>query len=130
MNKYDYYQKNTSIFANIRVVKFMKQSSIKTSFDKDKIYKTLFDSATEGLVLVNESGEILFTNNSLTEMFEYEESGLIGQKIEILIPSSYQKNHVRKREGYTKAPEKRQMGAGMNLMGVKKGGVEFPVEIS
>ena len=123
-------RKKTSILADICSAKIMKQSSVNTSFDKDKIYKTLFDSATEGLVLVNESGEILFTNNSLAEMFEYEESDLIGEKIEILIPSSYRKNHVKKRDGYTKAPEKRQMGAGMDLMGVKKSGVEFPVEIS
>ncbi len=130
MTKHDYYQKKTSIFADISIVNQMKKSSAATNFDKDKIYKTLFDSATEGLVLVNESGEIIFTNNSLSEMFEYEYEELVGEKIEILIPSAYRKNHVKKRDGYNKAPEKRQMGAGIDLMGVKKSGLEFPVEIS
>jgi PAS domain S-box-containing protein len=54
---------------------------------------------------------------------------LIGQKIEILIPRRYHKNHVGYRTGYSKQPVKRQMGKAQTLYGIKKSGEEFPVEI-
>lgn len=54
---------------------------------------------------------------------------MIGQKIELLIPKRYHKNHVSYRTGYSKQPVKRQMGKAQTLYGIKKSGEEFPVEI-
>lgn len=98
--------------------------------DHNKIYQTLFDSAAEGLVLVDETGNISLVNKSLLDMFCYEEDEIVGQKIETLIPSRYHTSHLSHRKEYNAHPRKRQMGQGMNLAGVKKNGEEFPVEVS
>lgn len=95
-----------------------------------EIYQKLFESAAEGLVLVDSNGRINLVNESLLNMFGYSQDELIGEKIEALIPRKHHSSHVKKRADYNKAPKKRRMGQGMNLAAVKKDGTEFPVEIS
>ncbi|GAA4466441.1 hypothetical protein GCM10023093_20590 [Nemorincola caseinilytica] len=69
-------------------------------------------------------------NKYIEQQFGYEPGELIGQKVEILIPARYGTKHVKHREHYSGNPHSRPMGLGMELWGVKKSGVEFPVEVS
>ncbi len=94
------------------------------------LFKILFDSAGEGLILLDENGQIILTNPRLKELFGYDEEELIGEKIEILVPERFKEKHKGHRGGYMKQPEKRSMGANLDLWGMKKSGEEFPLEVS
>jgi PAS domain S-box-containing protein len=107
----------------------MKPEIIKQLESKD-IFRVLFESAAEGLVLVEKTGVILMINPRISEMFGYNENELIGKKIEILIPEKYRTRHIEHREHYIESPKKRSMGHGMDLSGQRKDGSTFPVEIS
>lgn len=98
-------------------------------FDKTHMI-SLFENATEGIILTNRDGEIVLVNPAAEKMFDYKAEELTGKKIEILVPNQYRKGHVRLREGFHKDPEDRVMGHGRDLHGTKKNGVEFPVEVS
>ncbi|MBI4793477.1 MAG: sigma 54-interacting transcriptional regulator [Deltaproteobacteria bacterium] len=50
----------------------------------DKNGYRIIDSMTEGLLLVNPSGKILYTNNALEQLLHYEHDELIGKNCEIL----------------------------------------------
>ncbi len=89
----------------------------------------LFLYATEGILAVNDKGEITRVNPSAERLFGYEKDELIGKKIEVLIPKRFS-NHIDQREKFSHNPHARSMGAGMELYGCKKNGTEFPVEIS
>ena len=105
-----------------------KQNELLTEKQK---FEALFQYASLGILVVNESGEIILANNFLLSQFNYNNADeLIGEKIEILIPMRYHKHHVGHREGYTANSVKRPMGLGMDLFGIKKDGVEFPLEVS
>ena len=91
---------------------------------------SLFENATEGLVVTNSKGDIVLVNPSACRMFGYEAEELVGQKIELLIPSQYRKSHVKLRDGFYEDPKNRVMGHGRDLRGEKKGGETFPVEVS
>ncbi|HEX8316655.1 MAG TPA: PAS domain-containing sensor histidine kinase [Flavisolibacter sp.] len=91
---------------------------------------SLFQNATEGLVITNSQGLIILINPSACRMFQYEEEELIGQPIELLIPASYRKQHVELREQFYKDPKNRVMGHGRDLNGERKDGTPFPVEVS
>jgi PAS domain S-box-containing protein len=49
--------------------------------------------------------------------------------IENLVPERFRRNHPSHRENYNAHPRARQMGAAMNLFGLRKDGTEFPVDI-
>jgi len=98
--------------------------------DEDKdIFKLLFESAGEGMVITSDRGVIELVNPILLKMFEYKIEELLGQPIEILVPDSAKGKHEAHRDGYTKKPKDRRMGGDMNLLARKKNGEEFSVEI-
>lgn len=92
--------------------------------------EALFLFATEGILVVNERGEIIRINPSAEKLFGYSKDELLGKKVETLVPRKLAKQHVEHREKFNEAPHARAMGKGIELFGLKKDGKEFPVEIS
>ena len=107
----------------------LDQQRIKKLEGQD-IFRILFESAGEGLVLADNSGMLLMVNPRVEEMFGYEKDELVGQQVELLIPEAIRHQHVSHREGYVSHPKKRSMGRGMDLTGRKKDGTTLPIEIS
>lgn len=96
-----------------------------------KLFQTLFDHASIGIIVVNSLAEIVAINKFAEQQFGYsEQDDLLGKKIEILIPGRFHHRHEKHRDGYMHDPKSRPMGIGLDLYAVKKDGSEFPVEIS
>ncbi len=93
-------------------------------------YEAFFNKASIGIILVNEQAEIILANPFLLQLFGYELEELFGKKIETLIPQRYHTQHSKDRNGYIQNPKSRPMGTGLDLFGIKKNGLEFPVEVS
>ena len=91
---------------------------------------SLFENATEGIILTNGQGHIVLANPAAEKMFGYTLNELTGQPVEVLIPGNFRPGHKALREGFHKHPSNRSMGAGRDLFALKKNGQEFPVEIS
>lgn len=101
------------------------------SLQGNQLFEALFQNGSLGILVINKDGEIVLVNNFLLGLFGYDNSNeLINKKVELLIPSRFHHHHVKDRDGYIKKPERRPMGIGRDLFGVKKDGGEFPVEIS
>ncbi|MBX7181671.1 MAG: PAS domain-containing sensor histidine kinase [Bacteroidia bacterium] len=98
--------------------------------DSKEGVEALFLFATEGILIVDSEGKITEANPSAERLFAYDSGELIGQKIEILVPHRFVGSHHASREKFTHNPHARSMGVGMDLYGMKKNGIEFPVEIS
>jgi len=91
---------------------------------------SLFENATEGIILTNGQGLIVLANPAAERMFGYSASELQNLPVEVLIPGNFRPGHKALREGFHKKPSNRSMGAGRDLFALKKSGEEFPVEIS
>lgn len=97
---------------------------------KDLRFEALFNSASMGIIVVNGQGEIVMSNPFANKLFGYEETEIVNEKLEKLIPQRYHHAHVKNRDGFIEKPQARSMGLGMTLCALKKDGTEFPVEIS
>ena len=91
---------------------------------------SLFENATEGIILTNGAGNIVIANPAAERMFEYLKDELNGQPIEILIPDKFKPHHHQLRDGFYQKPSNRVMGQGRDLNGRKKDGKDIPVEVS
>lgn len=91
---------------------------------------SLFENATEGIILTNGKGNIVLVNPAAERIFGYNATELIGNTIEILIPEKVKPHHHHLREQFYKTPSNRQMGHGRDLYGKKKDGSGIPVEVS
>jgi len=94
-------------------------------------FKAIFQNASLGILVINQTGEITLANNFLLQQFGYSDANeLVGKKVEILIPKRYHHQHVTDRNIYMQHPQTRPMGMGRDLFGVKQDGTEMPLEIS
>ncbi len=90
----------------------------------------LLETLPDAIVAVDRGGTIVQVNSLAQELFGYERDELIGQKIEMLVPENYRREHHHHRENFAQTPKTRRMGAGLDLYGRRRNGSEFPVEIS
>lgn len=101
------------------------------SIDEIKLFETVFNNASIGIVVVNGQAEITLCNRFALAQFGYDDvEELVGKKIEVLIPGRFRHRHENHRDHYLGDPKSRPMGIGLDLFAVKKDGTEFPVEIS
>jgi PAS domain S-box-containing protein len=91
---------------------------------------SLFENATEGIILTNGVGQIVLVNPAAERTFGYSADELINKPIEVLLPDSIKPHHHQLREGFYKNPSNRVMGHGRDLYGKRKGGENIPVEVS
>ena len=95
------------------------------------IYKSLFDHAREGLVLTDIRGLIELVNPRFLEIFGYkDEKEVLGQPIEIVLPSQMRQKHISQRHDYYKQPRNIHMGQDRFLQGQKKDGTLIFIEVS
>ena len=92
--------------------------------------QALFESASEGIVLIDVRGRITLVNAAAERMFRFDHDELLGQALEVLLPDRVHDVHRDHRARYFAAPRVRPMGTGLDLAGRRKDGTEFPVEIS
>lgn len=91
---------------------------------------SLFENATEGIILTGGTGNIVLINPAAQKMFYYNADELIGKPVETLIPDRVKPHHSELRAGFYKMPQNRTMGVGRDLHGKRKDGTDFPVEVS
>lgn len=91
---------------------------------------SLFEHATEGILLSDKNGVILMANPAALSLFKYEKREMVGKKIEKLLPERFAAHHEMHRQSFIRQPSSRTMGKGRELYAIDKNGKEFPVEIS
>lgn len=90
----------------------------------------LLEALPDAIVAVDHDGTIVQINSQTEELFGYGRDELIGQKVELLVPENYRREHHRHRQNFAAEPKTRRMGANIDLYGRRRNGSEFPVEIS
>jgi PAS domain S-box-containing protein len=93
-------------------------------------FEALMAGAPDGVIVADEGGVIVYANSTVERLFGYEEGTLAGNVVEALIPEQLRSQHVANRQGYVASPGARPMGAGLELVGRRADGSEFPVDVS
>lgn len=94
------------------------------------LYVRFLDNAAEAVVIVDQAGRIAFFNRKATFLFGYPPEEVIGQPVEILLPTALRSTHAdHHRRGFMRDPYSRAMGANLDLKARHKDGTEFPVVI-
>lgn len=91
-------------------------------------FRILFNAVSEGIVVVNPDQRIVAANAAANSMFGYPSNSLVGNSLDILIPTKYHHTHDAHFNSFMGARERRNMGHGRDLYGRKKDGSNFPIE--
>ncbi len=100
------------------------------SSSTDSAFEQLLEVVPDGIVGVDNKGEIVFVNRRTETLFGYTRDELIGKLVETLVPEHSRDLHSHHRAGYFAKPRERPMGAMSALHGRRRDGSEFSAEIS
>jgi len=92
-------------------------------------YRGLLEAAPDAMVVVNQGGQIVLLNVQAERQFGYHRNELLGQKVKNIIPEGFAERLIA--DGARTAADAlaQQIGTGIELLGRRKDGSEFPIEI-
>lgn len=93
-------------------------------------FRGLLEAVPDAIVIVDSTGRIRLVNAQTERIFGYQREALLNQPAEMLLPERYRGIHMVHRTQYLSAPSTRSMGMGLHLVGQRRDGSEFPVDIS
>jgi PAS domain S-box-containing protein len=92
-------------------------------------YRGLLEAAPDAMVVVNQGGEIVLLNLQTEKQFGYHRDELVGQKVKNIIPEGFAERLLSDGLRTVEDALAQQIGTGIELIGRRKDGTEFPIEI-
>jgi PAS domain S-box-containing protein len=92
--------------------------------------KALVDAAKDAIVSADDSGSIIQFNRTAELLFGYRTREVMGSPLTILMPERFHDAHLRGFERFMATGESRVIGRTVELVGKRKEGSEFPIEMS
>ncbi len=90
----------------------------------------IFDSMPDGLIVINEVGDIQLFNSGAEKLFGYVEEEALGQNVNMLMTSPDREAHDGYLATYRATGVKKIIGVGREVSGRRKDGVVFPMYLS
>ena len=107
-----------------------RERSDRRQRENEQRLRAIIETATDGIVVIDEGGSIESINPAAVRMFGYEAEDVIDRNVSMLMPEPYRTDHDGYLESYLKTGEKRIIGAGRELVGRRRDGSEFPMELA
>lgn len=97
--------------------------------EREARLSAILNTVADAVITIGQDSTILTANPAAEQMFGYRESEMVGRNVRLLMPESYREEH----ESYVAqwpAPSLTRHGAGREVMGIRKDGTEFPIEVA
>ncbi len=107
----------------------LHESDIEVRKSENRV-RALVDTAANGILTINEEGTILTFNGEAEKIFGYSDVEAIGRNVNILMPSPYHESHDIYLLQYLCTGPKKVIGKRRELVGKRKDGTTFPMELS
>jgi PAS domain S-box-containing protein len=93
-------------------------------------FRILLESAPDAMVIVGQDGRVALVNARTEELFGFVRSELVGREVDILLPERFREKDPLRPAGYLRDPSARPGSSSFELVGRRKDGTEFPIEIT
>lgn len=95
-----------------------------------KLLYAIVDTAIDGIITIDSRGRIESMNPSALKIFGYTEEELKGKNISVLMPEPDQSRHDGYLSHYHNTGEKKIIGKGREVRGLRKDGSQFPFRLA
>jgi len=105
-------------------------ASTQDTLAREAHLQSILDTVPDAMIVIDERGAIHSFSTAAERLFGYRAADVAGQNIKMLMPSPYRENHDGYLERYLRTGEKRIIGVGRVVVGERRDGSTFPMELS
>ena len=98
--------------------------------ERDARTDAILQTTVDAIITIDEQGVIESFNPAAERLFGYQAAEVIGQNVNVLMPSPYREGHARYIAQYLATAEKKVIGIGREVGGLHKSGHTFPIELA
>ena len=117
----------------LQALKEMNDSLVKTVGqlrDSETHVRAMLNNLIEGIITINEYGAIGTFNSAAERIFGYTEIEVVGKNVSMLMPDPYRDAHDGYLARYLQCGEKNIIGISREVVGQRKDGATFPMELA
>jgi len=92
--------------------------------------RAIVDTAVDAIITIDETGTIESVNPRAEQLFGYTAAEMTGRNVSMLMPQPYRDQHDGYLERYRQTGEKRIIGIGREVVGLRRDGSTFPMDLS
>lgn len=98
--------------------------------DAKERLRSIVNSVLDGIITIDANGTIETVNQAAERIFGYRASEMINKNVTILMPEPFRGEHQNYLDRYLTTGEKKIIGIGREVLGVRSTGEEFPMELA
>ena len=98
--------------------------------DSEERHRSIVETAVDAIITIDETGHIESLNAAATRMFGYTPAEVIGRNVSMLMPEPDASAHDRYVGSYVETGERRIIGSGRRVTGLRKDGSTFPMHLA
>jgi len=99
--------------------------------ESEEKFRVISSGALDAVIMMDPEGNVSFWNAAAERVFGYTADEVLGEDLHgILAPAAYSEAYLRGIAGFRKTGEGAAIGQTLELTALRKGGEEFPIEIS
>lgn len=101
-----------------------------TLLDSESRFKTITQSTQDAIILADQHMRIISWNKGAKTIFGYTKEEAMGQDVNIIVPDQFKEAHNSGVERFLQGEESKVIGNTLELKGVNRNGIEFPIELT
>jgi two-component system sensor kinase FixL len=115
--------------ATIHDVTSRKQAEAALAESEERM-RAVFETAVDAIITIDDRGRLERLNPAAERMFGYAEAEVAGKNVSMLMPAPHRANHDGYLANYLQTGERKIIGTGREVEGLRKDGSVFPMDLT